>query len=408
VTRGIRVVRIIARLNTGGPAIHTVLLTAGLQGNGWRSRLVTGAVDPGEGDMAYFAEAHGVHPEIVPGLGRRVDFAGDFRALARLVRILWRERPDIVHTHTTKAGALGRVAAVAYNAVAPLAGRRRAKLVHTFHGHVFHGYFSPLISGILVRGERLLARLTDRVLTVSESVKSDLVERYRVCPAARVTVVPLGFDFGWLKRLDAETGAVRRRFGVPASAVVVGAVGRLTEIKNHGLLFSALSRMKRDNIRALILGDGELRADLESNARALGLDGDVVFTGWHTDPAAMFADLDVVCLTSRNEGTPVALIEAMAAGRPFVATNVGGVVDLMAGEPRRHPEGFEVYDNGILTPPDDADALAAALRFLIDGPELRGAMGTAGQAFVLRRFGKERLLEDIGALYTALVADRKE
>ena len=406
--RPVRIVRVIARLNTGGPAIHTVLLTAGRDGNGWHTRLVTGTVDAGEGDMTYFAEAHGVRPEIVRGLGRRVDFAGDVRALARLVRILWRERPDIVHTHMTKAGLLGRVAAVLYNVLAPLAGRRRARVVHTFHGHLFHGYFSAGISAILVRGERVLARLTDRIITVSEAVKSDLVDRYRVCRGDRVTVVPLGFDFSWVDRLEAERGVVRRRFGVPPSAVVVGAVGRLTEVKNHGLLFSALSRMKRDNMRALILGDGELRADLESTARALGLHGDIVFTGWHTDPASMFADLDVVCLTSRNEGTPVALIEAMAAGRPFVATNVGGVVDLMLGDPCKHPAGFEVWNNGILIPPDDADALAAALTTLVECPELRRTMGAAGQAWVLERFGKERLLAEMETVYAALLADGKE
>jgi glycosyltransferase involved in cell wall biosynthesis len=398
-----RIVRVIARLNTGGPAIHTVLLSAGLDDERWSSRLVTGVVDAGEGDMTYFAHEHGVRPTVVAELGRRPDPTADLRALGKLVALFWRERPDIVHTHTTKAGALGRAAALVYNAAALLGGRRRARIVHTFHGHLFHGYFSAPVSRGLLWGERALARVSDRIITVSQSVKADLVDRYRVCAEGKVTVVPLGFDFAWVGRLDEQVGVLRREFGVPRGAVVIGVVGRLTEIKNHALLFSALARMKRDNMRALILGDGELRADLEAVVADLCLEGEVVFTGWQRDPARMFADLDIVCLTSRNEGTPVALIEAMAAGRPFVATQVGGVADLMVGEPSPHPAGFDVYANGILTRPDDPDGLEAALTHLAARPDLRRAMGAVGQAAVLKRFGKERLVEEMEAIYAELL-----
>jgi glycosyltransferase involved in cell wall biosynthesis len=364
---------------------------------------VTGVVDADEGDMTYFAHEHGVRPIVIPELGRRPDATADLRAFCKLVALFWRERPDIVHTHTTKAGALGRAAALVYNAAAWLTGRRRARIVHTFHGHLFHGYFAAPITRVLLWGERALALFTDRIITVSDSVKADLVARYRVCAERKVTVVPLGFDFGWVARLDEQAGVMRREFGVPRDTAVIGVVGRLTEIKNHGLLFSALSRMKRDNMKALILGDGELRADLEAMVADSGLEGEVVFTGWQRDPARMFADLDIVCLTSRNEGTPVALIEAMAAGRPFVATQVGGVADLMVGEPSPHPEGFDVYANGILTRPDDPDVLAAALTHLAGRPDLRRAMGAVGQAAVLKRFGKERLVEEMEAIYAGLV-----
>lgn len=397
------IVRVIARLNTGGPAIHTVLLTADLPRARWRSYLVTGRVDSGEGDMTYFAHEHGVRPTVIPELGRRVETLSDLRALLKLVRLFWQTRPNIVHTHTTKAGALGRVAALIYNATAWLAGCRRARIVHTFHGHLFHGYFGPWISRALVWGERALALFTDRIITVSDGVKADLVERYRVCPESKVSVVSLGFDFEWVAHLDDHVGVLRRAFDIPAGATVVGIVGRLTEVKNHGLLFSALCRMKRDNIRTVILGDGELRADLEAIVAALGLEGGVVFTGWQRDPARMFADLDIVCLTSRNEGTPVALIEAMAAGRPFVATRVGGVVDLMLGDPTSYLSGFDVYANGILARDDDPDALAAALEHLIARPDLQRAMGAVAQAAVLKRFGKERLLEEMEAIYAELI-----
>lgn len=400
-----RILRIIARLNTGGPAIHTVLLTAGLQEGRWQSRLVTGLVDPGEGDMGYFAESHDVVPIIVPGLGRSVKLSSDLRAFVTLFRLMWRERPDIIHTHTTKAGALGRAAGLVYNLLAPLGRRRRARLVHTFHGHLFHGYFSAPVTQLLVWGERVLARFSDRIITVSEAVRDALVHRYRICAADKVSVLSLGFDFAWVAQVDEWAGSLRREFAVRPSEVVVGIVGRLTEIKNHALLFSAISRMKRDNIRTLVLGDGELRADLEATVAALHLERSVVFTGWQRDPARMFADLDVVCLTSRNEGTPVALIEAMAAGRPFVATRVGGVVDLMVGEPAEHPAGFELYANGILVPPDAPDALAAALTHLVERADLRRAMGAVGQAAVLKRFGKERLLEEMETIYGRLLED---
>jgi len=400
-----RILRIIARLNTGGPAIHTVLLTAGLQEGRWQSRLATGLVDPGEGDMRYFAESHHVVPIIVPGLGRSVKLSGDVRAFVALFRLMWREKPDIIDTHTTKAGALGRAAGLLYNLLAPLGRRRRARLVHTFHGHLFHGYFSAPITRMLVWGERILARFSDRIITVSEAVRDDLVHRYRICPVDKVSVVSLGFDFAWTAQVDEWTGSLRREFAVGPSAIVVGIVGRLTDIKNHTLLFSAISRMKRDNIVTLVLGDGELRAELEAAVQMLDLGREVVFTGWQRDPARMFADLDIVCLTSRNEGTPVALIEAMAAGRPFVATHVGGVVDLMVGEPAGQSAGFDVYANGILVPPDAPDALAAALTYLIDRADLRRAMGAVGQAAVLKRFGKERLLDEMETIYGRLLED---
>lgn len=400
-----RIVRVIARLNTGGPAIHTVLLTADLPGIRWQSRLVTGRVDPGEGDMTYFAYEHGVRPTVIDELGRRVDALSDLRAFLKLVRLFWRIRPHIVHTHTTKAGALGRAAALVYNSVAWMRGDRRARIVHTFHGHLFHGYFGPVVSRGLVWGERALALFTDRIITVSDAVKADLVDRYRVCGESKVSVVPLGFDFGWVGRLDEHAGSLRREFNVPREAVLLGIVGRLTEVKNHALLFSAVSRMKRDNMCTLVLGDGELRADLEAMVGTLTLQDDVVFTGWQRDPDRMFADLDIVCLTSRNEGTPVALIEAMAAARPFVATRVGGIVDLMVGDPTVHPAGFDVYANGILARQDDPDAMAAALEHLVARPDLRRAMGAVGQAAVLKRFGKERLLEEMEGIYGALSDD---
>ena len=403
------VVRIIARLNTGGPALHTVLLTEGLDARRFRSVLVTGNVSRAEGDMSYYATLHGVTPHVIRDFGRRVGVLGLLRTFVHLLRVMLAEKPRVVHTHTATAGILGRVTALVYNTLARLRGRPRAMVVHTFHGHVLHGYFGPRRSAALRALERGLARATDRVIAVSEAVKTDLVERHRVCPADKVTVIPLGLDFGWVGDLPRFAGTLRAAHGIPADAVTLGLVARLTRIKNHELFLEALARLKHRHCRGVIIGDGERRGELEAMADGLlPPERGVIFTGWEREQGRIYAGLEVVCLTSRNEGTPVALIEAMAAGRPFVSTDVGGVRDLAVGEPRRDPRGFEVFRNGIVVPVDDVDAFAAALEVLVEQPELRAAMGAAGRAVAGTRFAKERLIKDMESVYDALLGRREE
>jgi glycosyltransferase involved in cell wall biosynthesis len=402
--RPIKIVRIIARLNTGGPAIHTILLTRALDGGRFESRLVTGVVGPNEGDMSYYAQERGVVPRVIPELGRAVTPGDDLRALAQLFKLLRREQPDVIHTHTAKAGLLGRLAGVAYNVLAALAGVPRARMVHTFHGHVFNGYYGPAVSRILVLAERVLAVVTDRVIAISAQIRDDLVTRYRVCQDRKVSVVSLGLDFSWTEALDDAAGSLRAAHGLPADATLIGIVGRLTDVKNHLLMLEACARLERRDARLVVIGDGELRPVLEDAARRLGLDGRVVFAGWQRDPARIYADLDIVCLTSKNEGTPVALIEAMAAGRSFVSTRVGGVPDLVIGDPIEHAEGFALFGNGILVPPGDARTLAAAIDYLVARPETRRAMGAVGRAAVRKGFSEERLAQEIEAIYLDLVS----
>jgi len=400
----VKILRLIARLNTGGPAIHSILLTQGLNGGRFTSRLITGTVSASEGDMGYFAECRGVVPIVIPDLGREPSLFKDLRALWRIYRIFCAEKPDIIHTHTAKAGSLGRLAGVLYNLVVLCLGHsRRAKLVHTFHGHVFHGYFSPWKSRLLVLVERLLALLSHRIIAVSEAVKVDLVEVYKVCRGEKVRVIPIGLDLSWVDDLKGYCGAMRKEFHIPPHATTVGIVGRLTGIKNHRLFFTAARSLRRDNLRFLAVGDGKLRSDLQRMVRDLGLEGCVVFTGWQKEPAKIYADLDIVCLTSLNEGTPVSLIEAMAAGRPFVATDVGGVRDLMVGPQTIHPSGFRVFTNGVLTPPDDPVALSEAVAFLAANPGQRRAMGMIGQKWATERCSRERLLQETERLYVELL-----
>lgn len=353
--------------------------------------------------MRYYAERRGVAPVVIPELGRDLSFRNDLRALWKVYRLIRREQPDLIHTHTAKAGGIGRVAGFLYNIGRVLSGHSRAKFIHTFHGHVFHGYFSPWKSRLLVLVERILALPTRRIIAVSEGIRRDLVEVYKVCPSEKVKVIPIGLDLGWAARMQEARGSLRARFQIPPDRTIVGIIGRLTEIKNHRLFLSAVQLLRGKGIHSLIVGDGELRAAMEQVVSDLNLHDYVTFTGWEEDTARIYADVDIVCLTSLNEGTPVVLVEAMAAGRPFVATDVGGVRDIMVGSMETHPTGFQVFDNGILTPSNDSAALAAALSFLVENPDRRAEMGVAGQRWAQRRYSHERLLEDTEALYAELV-----
>jgi glycosyltransferase involved in cell wall biosynthesis len=353
--------------------------------------------------MGPFAAERGVRPVVIPELQRDPRLLDDLRAFVKICRIVFSTRPDIIHTHTAKAGALGRMAGFLYNLHARLAGRPRAVICHTFHGHLFHGYFPRWISAVLIVGERMLACVTDRIITVSEQLKQELTRVYRICPQEKCSVVPVGLDFQWTRKLPETRGTFRNAAGVPSDSLAVGIIGRLTAIKNHELFLRAASDCRVPGARFFVIGDGERQNALRELSDRLGLNGRVVFTGWQHDLAKIYSDLDIACLTSLNEGTPVALIEAMAAGVPVVATKVGGVSDLMVGSGSRTPDGFEVFSNGILVPPDRPDLFGAALEFLATRPDLRRAMGVSGRSFVRERFSIERLVSQVESLYLDLL-----
>ena len=287
----VKVLRIIARLNIGGPAIHTILLTAGLNSERFESMLVTGVEGKYEGNMLDLAAAKGVKPITIPQLRRNIDPIGGFIALFKLYRLMRREKPHIVHTHTATAGLLGRLAA-------KLAGV--PVILHTFHGHVLHGYFGPLRSKALVWMERLLARLSDRIVTVSEGQKRELVG-YGIAPLEKIAVVPLGFELEDLLACESHRGELRRELGLTDDGCrykLVGIVARLVPIKNHRLFLQVAEVVAEavPQARFLVVGDGELREEVEAYARDLGLDGRVLFTGWRQDLPRLYADLDVECL----------------------------------------------------------------------------------------------------------------
>ena len=394
-----RIVRIIARLNVGGPAKHVVWLTAGLQDANYRSLLVAGSVPSGEEDMSYFADEAGVKPFYIPEMSREISLK-DAVTVWKLFRLFLRERPDIVHTHTAKAGSVGRVAGLIYRWLTPgtLVGRPRpCKFVHTYHGHVFHSYYGRGRTRMFLAIERALARLiTDRLIVVSAQQGAEIGTDFRVGRQGQITVIPLGLDLGLFANHASRRARLREELGIDDETILVGIVGRLTEIKNHQMFLNSVARLKKSRdvatkMRFVVIGEGSLRETLEQHAQSLGLESDVIFTGGRKDPEYFYPALDIVALTSLNEGTPLTLIEAMANARPIVATSVGGVVDLLGD------------DRGICVPRGDEEAFAAALIRLARDPELQKDLGARGLEFVQRVYRKERLVEDIKHLYGELL-----
>ncbi len=377
-----RVLRLFSRLNIGGPSVHVILLSEGLRPLGYDTRLVIGREAPREGNLLALAAERGVDCETMAGLGREIAPLQDLRALFGLVRLIRAWRPEIVHTHTAKAGLLGRLAARAAGV---------PTVVHTFHGHVLRGYFSPPQQAFFRGLEAFLAKAADALVAVSDAVKRDLVE-LGVAPERKIRVIPLGLELAALAG-ELPRGTLRREAGIAADAPLIGVVGRLVPIKDVPTFLEAARRVRerRPDARFAIVGDGEERAALEAQCRALGLADSSHFFGWRRDLAQVYGDLDVVVNASRNEGTPVALIEALAAARPVVATAVGGTPDLLGRNER-----------GLLVPPGQPEALAAAVVDVLEGSEAARRRAQAGREHVVAQHSSERLFRDMHALYREL------
>jgi glycosyltransferase involved in cell wall biosynthesis len=391
----VAVARVITRLNIGGPARQAIGLTTGLTHAGFETTLFHGRLAPAEGDMSgeLAPTAHAIH---VPHLRRPIKPLDDLRTFRHLYRAFKQVRPRIVHTHMAKAGLLGRAAATAYNWTRGDAPR--ARLVHTYHGHVLEGYFSPFVSHVFVTLERLLARVSDRLIAISPAIEGELVDDYRIGTPSQYRIVPLGFDLSALAAIsEQQRTAARAALGVAPGVPVVATVGRLTDIKKPHLFLETVAAIarRRPELVALVVGDGELRQGAESHAHRLGIAKQVKWLGWRRDLPTIYGATDVFVLTSRNEGTPVALIEAMAAAVPGVSTDVGGVKDVINSP-----------DVGILAPFGDVAALAAGVERLLDDAGMRREVGARARAHVLAHYTQDRLIADIIRLYTELLEER--
>ena len=386
----IRVLRVIARLNMGGPAIHVTSLAAGLETRGYHTTLVAGSLAWGEDSMAFLAERLGVSVVDVPEIQREISALHDLRSITRVASIIREERPHILHTHTAKAGAIARAAAL-------LAGDARPPVVlHTFHGHVLMGYFGAGRTAIFRQVERSLARASDALIAVSPEVSDDLVG-LGVAPREKFAVIRLGIPLA--ERLSDGTldRDYRRLYGISPDAFVIGWVGRLTGVKDAGAVLEIVRATRERGVDAVLcmVGDGPDRDRLEQLARDLGIVRSCFFVGYQSEIAGYYRLFDAFVLPSVNEGTPVSAIEALASGTPVVANRVGGVPDVVR-------DGVDGY----LVEAGDVEGAAARLAELAADPELRARLGESGRARVVDRYSVARLVDDVDRLYRSLLESK--
>ncbi|MBL8010452.1 MAG: glycosyltransferase [Flavobacteriales bacterium] len=405
-----RILRIINRFNLGGPTHNAAYLTRYLPGD-YETLLVGGSQEATEEGSHHILRSLGVEAMILPELQREVAPWRDRGAYRRIKQLIREFKPDIVHTHAAKAGAVGRMAAADLGVKA---------IVHTFHGHVFHSYFGPVRTALYKNIERFLARRSSRIIAISEKQKHELVDEHRICPGDKVSVIPLGFDLSRFREDRARKRAFFRSvYGVADDEIAIAIVGRLVPIKNHDLFLEAMAAVARRTqrrVRAFIVGDGEERDRLEGRVNELGLShavgpyfnghgfghgagsgavvppATITFTSWIKEVDIVYAGVDLVVLTSLNEGTPVSLIEAQASDRPVVTTRVGGVENVVL--PDR---------SALLSPSGDLATMSEAILRVVEDDALRGRMGEQGWDFVRQRYHYTRLVDDTARLYDALL-----
>ena len=380
-----RIVHAIARLNVGGAALSVLELAAQQRAAGHDVLVVAGRVPPGEASMEHIAGELRVPSLHLPALQRDISPTSDAAAVRSLRDLIRRRKPDVLHTHTSKAGATGRLASALSGSARPRA------VVHTFHGHVLRGYFSPAQERVYRVAERLLARACDRLIAVSNVVRDELVA-LRVAPPEKFAVIPYGFDLDARVRRDDETRRVKRlELGVSDDDFVVGWAGRLTAVKRPLDLITTIAAV--DGSMLVLAGDGELRPDVEALAARLGVVDRVRFLGYVEDMGSWYVAFDAFLLTSLNEGSPVVAVEAQAAGVPVVATDAGGTRSIVHDQ-----------ETGYVVPVGAVDELAAALTRLRDDGVLRARLGSTGAERTRREFAIERMASDIQALYDQILA----
>lgn len=387
----IRILRVIARLNMGGPAIHVANLAAGLETRGYHTTLVAGSLARGEDSMAFLAERLGVAVVDVPEIQRELSILPDTRSVLRVAELIRETRPHILHTHTAKAGAIARAAAL-------LAGAARPPVVvHTFHGHVLKGYFGRGRTGFFRQVERSLARSSDALVAVSPEVRDDLVA-LGVARPEKFVVVRLGIPLD--ERLDDETADLdyRYEYGIGRDAFVVGWVGRMTAVKDAGAVLHTVAALRARGVDAVacLVGDGPDHESLEQLAHDLEITRSCFFVGYQAEVAGLYRLFDAFYLPSVNEGTPVSAIEALAAATPVVANRVGGVPDVVR-------DGID----GFLVEPGDTEGAAERLAALAADAGLRRQLGESGQARVRERYSVARLVDDVDRLYRALLESKR-
>ena len=391
-----RILRIINRFNLGGPTYNVAYLTKYLSPE-FETILIGGAKDDTEESSEFIVENLGIKPVIIPEMKREVNFIKDYIAYKKIKKIIQDFRPDIVHTHASKAGTLGRLAANSC---------RVPVVVHTFHGHVFHSYFGKFKTSVYKNIERYLAKKSNCIIAISEKQKNELAEIYQICNIEKIKVIPLGFDIQRFQdNKEEKRKTFRTNYNLDDEEIAIGIIGRLVPVKNHHLFLQALKNVKNvsnKKIRAFIVGDGEERNNIEKKAQELSIDfvdstktkqkATLTFTSWIKNVDEVCAGMDIIALTSFNEGTPVSLIEAQAANKPIVSTNVGGIENIVSPD-----------ITALLSTQNDIDAFSKNLLLLIQDPILRLKMGNNGWEQVKDKFHVNRLVNDTRNLYHKLL-----
>jgi glycosyltransferase involved in cell wall biosynthesis len=396
-----RVLRILNRLAVGGPVLNATYLTKYLAPE-FETLLVVGEKEDHEKGAEFLTDHLDINYTTIEGMGRSISPASDYKAYLKLKKLIKDFKPDIVHTHAAKPGAIGRLAASA---------TRVPAIVHTFHGHVFHSYFNSVKTNFFINTERYLARKSDAIIAISEQQRKELVDDFRIAPANKFRLIQLGLDLDkFATNQEYKREKFRAEFDLADDEIAIGIIGRLVPVKNHYLFMKAIAHVlhsSQKKVKAFIIGDGETRADLENVAQQAGIafstekdfahPHPLVFTSWRSDVDYINAGLDIVTLTSFNEGTPVSLIEAQAANKPIVSTRVGGISDIVQ-------EG----ETALLADVQDGDTFADHLLRLVEDDALRNQMGRTGRDHVLQRFSYQRLMNDMSALYHELLHQKKK
>ena len=391
-----KVLRIINRLNLGGPTFNAAFLTKFMAPE-YETLLLSGEKDQSEASSEFILHEMGLKPVYIPEMMRPVNPWHDRIAFNKIKNIIKEFKPDIVHTHAAKAGALGRLAAI--NQKVPV-------IVHTFHGHVFHSYFHPLKTRVFLEIERYLAAKSSAIIAISQKQKQELTEIYKVADPEKVRIVSLGFDLHKFQHNQEEKRiAFRRSFQIDDDEIAIGIIGRLVPVKNHELFLRGLANILKvsdKKIRAFIIGDGEERMKIEQLATSLNIEytkgcpptekKPLTFTSWMTNIDEVNAGMDIITLTSFNEGTPVSLIEAQASNKPIVCTRVGGIEDVVL-------EG----ETAFLSDVNDLEGYSSNLLKVVESVHLRNGHDSKGFDHVIERFHYSRLINDMKALYSSLL-----
>lgn len=388
-----KVLRIINRFNLGGPTYNVSYLTKYMAPE-YETLLIGGEKDESEASSDFIVKSLDLHPKIISGMRRSINPMNDYRAYKEIRKIIRDFKPDIVHTHASKAGALGRLAAI---------HEKVPVIIHTFHGHVFHSYFGTFKTSVFKFIERYLAKRSSAIIAISEEQKHELTATHRICDPEKTHVIPLGFDLDrFAQNKEIKRKAFRTKWGIGENEIVVSIVGRLVPVKNHRMFLDAIAQLLNEEglkFRALIVGDGELRSDLEHYASEKKIpfssesgSAPLIFTSWIKEVDEVLAASDIIALTSWNEGTPVSLIEAHAASCPVVTTNVGGVESIV-----KHGE------TGFHCPSGDTNAFRLHLKTLITDEKQRKQMAAAAASRVMSKFHYTRLVQDMRGLYSQLL-----